>query len=745
MGQLHVYGIRHHGPGSARALRDALERDRPDALCLEMPADFAEQLGDAELLRALTPPVALVAYDPQAVTEALYYPLARFSPEWVALSWAAEHGVPVVPVDLPAKLTLALAQAQRSGERPRRQAAVRRDPLGEMARLAGYRDRERWWERTFEIASAGEAVFPAVAEMIAALRESFPEAVDEECRLREAHMARELRRRIGEDQPSCVGMVCGAWHAPVLAEATLAATAKPYAKLRRGLRGPRLAQAWIPWTYERLRTASGYGAGVRSPVWYGLLYDDPQLATEKYLALTARELRAMGHASSVAQVIDAAALARSLASLRGLPLVGWDELREASLSALAEGSAERLASVEPAVQSLRTTGRVPPGAGELPLQRDLERRLREARLAKPYRDMEPVTRELDLRKASHLEASRLLCQLLLLDIPFGDRLESSAAAQGTFRERWHLHWRPEFVITLLSAHAYGQRIDLAAAAALRARLDVTADLDGLTRAVDLVILAGLFEELRDVTQRIRARAVATLDVWEVARALPPLLRLARYPSLRLTEADYLAELNGVLLPKLCSGLKAAVISLDDEAAYEAFATVKRLEPALALSPVPATAAWPEALAAVAYAKRAHPLLRGFAVRTLADRGRLDAAEADRQLQLNLGRGVLLRSAALFAEGFLYSSATVLVHQPAVFATFDTWLQTLTGDEFRSLLPALRRTASHFPVHERRKLSALVHRAQRPPTVAGAEHVRLPAVLTEALRGWLRPRARPPVG
>lgn len=36
---IHLFGIRHHGPGSARSLCEALEALRPDAILIEGPPD----------------------------------------------------------------------------------------------------------------------------------------------------------------------------------------------------------------------------------------------------------------------------------------------------------------------------------------------------------------------------------------------------------------------------------------------------------------------------------------------------------------------------------------------------------------------------------------------------------------------------------------------------------------------------------------------------------------------------------
>src|SRR4029450_129824 len=80
----HLFGIRHHGPGCARSLRLALEALAPDIVLIEGPPDAQEVL---PLMRhkARAPPVALLIYAPDTPSKAVYYPFARFSPEWRAL------------------------------------------------------------------------------------------------------------------------------------------------------------------------------------------------------------------------------------------------------------------------------------------------------------------------------------------------------------------------------------------------------------------------------------------------------------------------------------------------------------------------------------------------------------------------------------------------------------------------------------------------------------------------------------
>ncbi|MEV6959169.1 DUF5682 family protein [Streptomyces sp. NPDC051207] len=101
-----LLGVRHHGPGSARAVRAALDAARPRVLLIEGPpeADSLIPLAGDEAMR---PPVALLAHAVDEPGRSAFWPLAEFSPEWVAIHWALSHDIPARFIDLPATHTLA--------------------------------------------------------------------------------------------------------------------------------------------------------------------------------------------------------------------------------------------------------------------------------------------------------------------------------------------------------------------------------------------------------------------------------------------------------------------------------------------------------------------------------------------------------------------------------------------------------------------------------------------------------------
>src|SRR5262249_41427630 len=103
---VHIFGIRHHGPGCARSLRGALEELRPDILLVEGPPD-AEAALPLLMHKKMDPPVALLLYVPEAPSRAVYYPFTHFSPEWQALRYALGRRIPARFMDLPQAVQLA--------------------------------------------------------------------------------------------------------------------------------------------------------------------------------------------------------------------------------------------------------------------------------------------------------------------------------------------------------------------------------------------------------------------------------------------------------------------------------------------------------------------------------------------------------------------------------------------------------------------------------------------------------------
>ena len=629
-----LYGIRHHGPGSARSVRAALEEQRPDVVLIEGPpeADGLVALAADEEMR---PPVALLGYVPGEPKQAAFWPFAVFSPEWQAIGYALGAGVPVRFCDLPAAHQLAMAQGR--GEQRWAGARARTDPLGELAAAAGYDDPERWWEDVVEHLPGPDpsSVFEALGEAIGILRADAEEP-DARDAIREAHMRKVLRRTV-RDGFERIAVVCGAWHVPALRDLPPAAADD---RLLRGLPKVKATLTWVPWTYGRLSYTSGYGAGIRSPGWYDHLFGSPGQPIERWLAKAAAVLRDEGVPASSAHVIESVRLAEALAALRGRPLAGLEEVTEAARSVLCEGSDLLTELIQRRLVVGERLGTVPPATPMVPLQRDLQDQQRHLRL-RP--EAEPRDYDLDLRKPNDLARSRLLYRLALLEVPWGTPQESRIRNIGTFRESWQLTWRPELDLALIEASMWGSTVAAAAAQRARSIAAGATALDELTALTERCLLADLGDALPAVLAAVRDRAALDTDVTRLMAALPALVRAARYGDVRGTDPARLGEVAIEMITRICAGLPAAVASLDETAERVMRERIDAVNSATGLLADGASRdRWLDTLAVLArvgMALRCPPLISGRLTRLLLDAGRLAADDAASRMSRALSAGV----------------------------------------------------------------------------------------------------------
>ncbi|MEV0638886.1 DUF5682 family protein [Streptomyces sp. NPDC050619] len=754
-----LLGVRHHGPGSARAVRAALDVARPRAVLIEGPpeADALIPLAAEEDMR---PPVALLAHAVDEPGRSAFWPLAEFSPEWVAIRWALEHDVPASFIDLPATHTLAWgrdveteagvpssgaedADVPAGGDEVGSTVDVRVDPLAVLAEAAGYDDPERWWEDVVEHRDGGEgdafAPFTVLEEAMGVLRETYGSGGQDRDLVREAFMRLQVRaaqRRFGD----AVAVVCGAWHVPALRRRTTVAADKA---LLKGLPKVKADMTWVPWTYRRLSRHSGYGAGIDSPGWYGHLFGAPDRPVVRWLTKVAGLMREEDRLVSSAHVIEAVRLAETLAAMRGRPLPGLSETTDAVRAVMCEGSDVPLALVHDRLVVGDVLGEVPRTAPAVPLQRDLDRIQRRLRLKPEALEREL---ELDLRKDTDAERSRLLHRLRLLGVEWGEPI-ASRGSTGTFRETWRLRWEPELAVRVAEAGVWGTTVPAAATAKAEADAVGAQGLADVTALAERCLLAELPDALPAVMRILADRAALDADVGHLAQALPALVRSLRYGDVRGTDTGALTEVAAGLAERIFVGLPPACAALDADAAEEMRGHVDAVHGAVGLlgdirdarepgeagdiqsgdagdihkphgisAPAPARGAlrdrWHAVLGVLSGRDTVPGVVRGRAVRLLLDGGELAQDEAARLMGLVLSPGTPPGDAAAWIEGFVGGGSgggMLLVHDERLLGLVDAWLTGVPAEAFTDVLPLLRRTFSAYEAGVRRTLGELVRR------------------------------------
>ncbi|MGW2344511.1 DUF5682 family protein [Streptomyces sp. NPDC001661] len=701
-----LLGVRHHGPGSARAVRTALDAAQPRIVLIEGPPE-ADGLVPLAAEDGMRPPVALLAHIVDEPGRSAFWPFAEFSPEWVAIRWALEREVPVRFIDLPAAHSLALRAEEDGGEQEDEAGegdSVRVDPLRVLAETAGYDDAERWWEDVVEHRD-GDA-FAALGEAMGALRETCGDGGHKRDLLREAYMRLQVRaaqREFGDD----VAVVCGAWHVPALRQKTTVAADRA---LLKGLPKAKVDMTWVPWTHRRLARVSGYGAGIESPGWYGHLFSAPDRPVERWLTKVAGLLREEDRIVSSAHVIEAVRLAETLAVMRRRPLAGLTETTDAVRAVLCEGSDVPLSLIHDKLVVGDVLGEVPEAAPAVPLQRDLTRQQRSLRLKPAAAEKEL---DLDLRGDTDAARSRLLHRLRLLGVAWGEPARSARGSTGTFRESWRLRWEPELSVRVAEAGVWGTTVLSAATAKAESDAVAARALADVTALAEVCLLAGLSDALPTVMRILADRAALDADVGHLAGALPALVRALRYGDVRGTDTGALADVAAGLAERVFVGLPPACAGLDAEAAEEMRGHVDAVHSAVALlEDAGVRERWRTVLRVLAERDGVAGVIRGRCARVLLDEGVLDEEDAARLMSLALSPGTAPAEAAAWIEGFVGGGSgggLLLVHDERLLGLVDAWLTRVSGDAFTDVLPLLRRTFSAYEPGVRRTLGELVRR------------------------------------
>ena len=124
---IHILGIRHHGPGSAKNVKEFLETVKPDIVLVEGPPEadpLLQWVNHAEL----KPPVAILVYQPDDPQYSSFYLFAEFSSEWQAISYARKNNIHVRFMDLPIGHHIALDK--EAIERVKKEDEERKTPEG---------------------------------------------------------------------------------------------------------------------------------------------------------------------------------------------------------------------------------------------------------------------------------------------------------------------------------------------------------------------------------------------------------------------------------------------------------------------------------------------------------------------------------------------------------------------------------------------------------------------------------------
>ncbi|HYE17454.1 MAG TPA: DUF5682 family protein [Tepidisphaeraceae bacterium] len=741
---INVFGVRHLSPAGAWHLRRYLDRIKPDLVLIEGLADASELISQVTR-KGSRPPIALLAYTDSLPVRTLIYPFAKYSPEFQAMCWADERDTAVEFIDLPSDVFLALQDIEQElrekfrkrhapdGSPPPADSAATEEELPdvvataatpeprvsvyeEFARRSGEVDYETYWERNFEHNVDEESYRLAAFEFGRSLRELEQDAPRwrAENLVREAFMRRQIEAAIKRGvKPEKIVAVVGAYHAPVLTGDFPPMTDGEFASLRR--RASKFTL--MPYSYFKLSSQSGYGAGNQAPAYYELLWEaleanDLGGLPSRYLSLVARHSREAGTHRSTAEVIEGVRLANTLSAMKDGLAPTLADLRDAAVTLIGHGELAGLKDALARVDVGTAIGELPKGVSRTSIQADFERELVRLKLEK-YKTTVKQELSLDLREnrqakapeAAFLDLSRssFFHRLRVLGVGFVTPLRTSQAS-STWAEKWVLQWSPESEIQLIEAVLLGETVELATGYKFTSILESCESIAKAAEVVNDACQCGLMKAMDAARKRLQELSAATSELTEVAHAAHLLGLVVRYGDVRKFDPEPLLPLVEELFVHGALALHAAA-GCDNEMAPKMMVAIDEMnQVALEHADRVDEPLWVDRLRRLSDADDRNPLLSGYACAILLERGLIENEDLAREVSRRLSPGVPADLGAGWFEGLSKRNRYALLARQVLWAQLADYISALDEEHFRRSVVFLRRAFGGFSPREKRQIA-----------------------------------------
>ena len=748
-----TFGVRHLSPMGAWQLRRFLDEKRPKVVLIEGLDDATPLIRDITR-KGSEPPIAILAYSDSLPVRTLVYPMATYSPEYQAVLWAKENKAKAEYFDLPSDVFLAL-QAKEEERRlatykqrvDDEQNAQHNQPdnievdstsstapkptqpdvgspessslYSQLATLADEQDYESYWERNFEHNESANAYRLSTYEFGNGIRQSGNTKAEDafssaENIVRESYMRRRIQETInsGFDADEVVAVV-GAFHAPVLTNDCPIMSDEEFESLARLPSKLTL----MPYSYFKLSSQSGYGAGNAAPAYFELLWEaisegELPLLAARYLSLVVRHLRESGTHRSTAEVIEGVRLARTLSAMKNGLAPTLRDLQDAAITLIGHGERSVVQQSLAKIEIGTAIGKLPKGVSQTSIQEDFKQNLIQLKLVK-YREGVKKEVDLDLREnrraksedAAFLDLNRssFLHRLELLEVPFAKRVPVQQDS-ATWAEKWHLHWTPEAEIALVEAVLLGETLELATGFRFKTQLQDCHTINDAAMMVRRACECGLMDSMEAARDRLQHLAAETSEFTAVANAVFDLSTVVRYGDVRQFDPQPLVPLIQDLFIQGTLGLFAAA-NCDSIAAVELVDAVDLLNKVgLDYYERVDESAWLRELHQLSNADDRNPLAAGYACAILLERNEMSNEQLAVEVSRRLSPGIEADLGAGWFEGLSRRNRYALLARQILWEQLSDYVSSLDDEQFRRALVFLRRAFGHFSPQEKRSIA-----------------------------------------
>ncbi|MBF0649620.1 hypothetical protein IR083_12395 [Dysgonomonas sp. GY75] len=723
--QYNIFGVRHLSPGASYHLIQYLEVKKPKCILIEGPSDATDMLYNIAN-KAVKPPIAVLAYTTELPIETVLYPFASYSPEYQAICWGVKKKLDVRFIDLPSDIMLKLQQERN---REANEAAdefymFHNGLYDKVARHYEEDDYESYWERNFEHNLNAGRFRDGLSYQSGQIRDMVADKEYESVPydysynlIREAYMRREIQRAIAEGfKPEDIVLIVGAYHVsgiqcdlPAMSDAELKNIPRAASQI-----------TLMPYSYLRLSSRTGYGAGNRAPYYFELMWkaiqqDRMSDLSAVYLSKIAKALREKGDNASSASVIEAVRLANALTSMRGGSLPVLKDLHDAVVTCFGGGDLPSVAEAINKVDIGTAIGSLPEGVSQTPVQEDMNQELKRLKLTN-YKSAVAQELTLDLREnlkvktkeAAFIDLNRstFLHRLRVLGIHFAEEVRVSQDS-ATWAEKWILRWTPEVEIEIVEANLKGETLEIAAAYQLKEQLNECADVSLAAKIIRQACechLTNIFDNALSTLQRL---LVDSNDFKETAYAAHELSILIQYGDLRQFNLEPLIPILQQLFLR-SSLLLLDASSCDDKAAGSTAQAINVME--LISQQQYETVdveTWQKELLKLAWRDDLNTKLSGTAFSILLEHNLASEDDCAKEVSRRLSPGVPADLGAGWFEGLSGRNRYALLSRVSLWKELDKYVEQLDDEEFFRSVVFLRRAFGEFEPNQKNSIAELL--------------------------------------
>lgn len=705
------FGIRHLSPACAYYVQEFLERTSPKLVLIEGPSDLSELI-EPLCSKEAVPPVAILAYTDEPPVKTVLWPFAEFSPEYQAMLWAYRNKVPVRFCDLPAKVTLALEKEEEDKQKKSdsEQENPQNDKFNVYDQLEEYLgvNIDSFWEYNFEYNESFEDFMEATVQYGGYLREFSKE--NRYNQIREAYMRKVIAGAVEEGTAEeQISVITGAFHTMGLKGITYS---KEDEKLLEKLPELSSKATLMPYSYYRLSSRSGYGAGSKAPGFYEILWKNRIAGKQKdaaaqYLTMLAKFQREKGYGTSSAEVIEALRLSNTLAGMRNGTTPSLEDLRDAAITCMGHGSFGEISLGCAAAEIGTKIGYLPKGVVCTSVQEDFQRQLKELKLER-YLSPQVAELELDLRenlrvkseKSAFLDLNRsfFLHRIRVLGIHFCKTLARSQD-NATWAELWALQWNPEVEIEIVEASLKGDTILQAAQLELSTRLHQAENLNQAAEILSEAFLCGIPKVVDTAVLAVQNMAAECTAVIDIGNTLGILSSIMRFGNLRRLETGSFIPLMEALFLRFRLGLGNEAIC-DNSAADGMITAMEKVNAACLSHEFLKEEQWITLLGELVDRDDINMKISGFSAAILTERGKFTNEVLAELISRRLSKGTPSSDGAGWFEGLSLKNRRSLISRLSLWEKLFEYVSELDEEEFKPALVCLRRTFSVFSPSEK---------------------------------------------